>query len=149
MSQTAAPVELDDIYAALDQLNVALGPKGVNAASGGAGPLSQLIDVGAANLDGNGTALGRPCATCPRRCRRCRGRQDLFGTVKNLQVFTDALAANDAQVREFNAQLDQVSEPWPKSGGPGRRAEAPQRCARDIAASSRPPATASMPTSSG
>ena len=29
--------------------------------------------------------------------------------MKNLQVFTDALVANDAQVRKFNTQLDQVS----------------------------------------
>ena len=33
MNQTAAPVELDDIYAALDKLNVALGPKGANVLS--------------------------------------------------------------------------------------------------------------------
>ena len=47
MNQTAAPVELDDIYAALDKLNVALGPKGANSTSLSAkGPLSDLIDVG-------------------------------------------------------------------------------------------------------
>ena len=37
------------------------------------------------------------------------GREDLFGTVKNLQVFSDALVANDSQVRKFNTQLDQVT----------------------------------------
>ena len=37
------------------------------------------------------------------------GREDLFGTVKNLQVFSDALVANDAQVRKFNTELDQVA----------------------------------------
>ncbi|HEV2887527.1 MAG TPA: MCE family protein, partial [Jatrophihabitans sp.] len=111
MNQTAAPVELDDIYAALDKLNVALGPKGANSTSLSAkGPLSDLIDVGAANLDGNGTALGSTVADLSKAVRTlAEGRQDLFGTVKNLQVFTDALVANDAQVRRFNAQLDQVS----------------------------------------
>jgi phospholipid/cholesterol/gamma-HCH transport system substrate-binding protein len=111
LSQTAAPVELDDIYAALDKLNVALGPKGANSASASArGPLSDLIDVSAANLDGNGAALGSTVANLSKAVRTlAEGRQDLFGTVKNLQVFTDALVANDAQVRAFNTQLDQVT----------------------------------------
>jgi len=111
MNQTAAPVELDDIYAALDKLNVALGPKGANSTSLSAkGPLSDLIDVGAANLDGNGAALGSTVANLAKAVRTlAEGRQDLFGTVKNLQVFTDALVANDAQVRKFNTQLDQVT----------------------------------------
>ena len=111
MNQTAAPVELDDIYAALDKLNVALGPKGANAASGGGkGPLSQLIDVSAANLEGNGAALGSTVRDLSKAVQTLsEGREDLFGTVKNLQVFTDALVANDAQVRRFNTQLDQVT----------------------------------------
>jgi phospholipid/cholesterol/gamma-HCH transport system substrate-binding protein len=111
MNQTASPVELDDIYAALDRLNVALGPKGANATSASAkGPLSDLIDVGAANLDGNGAALGSTVENLSKAVRTLAdGRQDLFGTVKNLQVFTDALVTNDAQVRKFNGQLDQVT----------------------------------------
>jgi len=111
MNQTAAPVELDDIYAALDKLNVALGPQGANSTSLSAkGPLSDLIDVGAANLDGNGTALGNTVTDLSKAVRTlAAGREDLFGTVKNLQVFTDTLVANDKQVRAFNTQLDQVS----------------------------------------
>lgn len=110
-NQTATPVELDDIYAALDKLDVALGPKGANSTSLSArGPLADLIDVGAANLDGNGAALGSTVANLAKAVRTLAdGRQDLFGTVKNLQVFTDALVANDAQVRKFNTQLDQVT----------------------------------------
>ena len=111
MNQTAAPVELDDIYAALDKLNVALGPQGANSTSLSAkGPLSDLIDTGAANLDGNGAALGSTIENLSKAVQTlAHGRQDLFGTVKNLQVFTDALVANDAQVRKFNTQLDQVT----------------------------------------
>ncbi|MGI8667605.1 MAG: MCE family protein [Jatrophihabitans sp.] len=111
MGQTAAPVELDDIYAALDKLNVALGPKGADSSSLSAnGPLSDLIDVGAANLDGNGIALGTTIDNLSKAVQTlANGREDLFGTVKNLQVFTDALVANDAQVRTFNDQLDQVT----------------------------------------
>jgi len=111
MSQTASPVELDDIYTALNNLNVALGPAGANAAGAGKkGALSELIDVGAANLQGNGAKLGETVAKLSQAARTLAdGRQDLFGTVKNLQVFSDALAANDSQVRIFNGQLAQVS----------------------------------------
>jgi phospholipid/cholesterol/gamma-HCH transport system substrate-binding protein len=112
MNQTASPVELDDIYAALDKLNVALGPKGANSAPGidKNGPLSELINVGAANLDGNGKALGETVQKLSQAAKTLAdGREDLFGTVKNLQVFTDALVANDAQVRTFNGQLAQVA----------------------------------------
>jgi len=110
-NQTASPVELDDIYAALNTLNVALGPKGANSNSlSKNGPLSDLIDVGAANLNGNGTELGSTITNLSNAVQTlANGRQDLFGTVKNLQVFSDALVANDAQVRKFNDQLDQVT----------------------------------------
>ena len=110
-NQTASPVELDDIYAALNTLNTALGPQGANSSSLSAnGPLSDLIDVGAANLDGNGQALGSTITDLSKAVQTlANGRQDLFGTVKNLQVFSDALVANDAQIRKFNDQLNQVT----------------------------------------
>jgi phospholipid/cholesterol/gamma-HCH transport system substrate-binding protein len=111
MNQTASPVELDDIYAALDKLNTALGPQGADSTSLSAnGPLSDLIAVGAANLKGNGGALGSTVDNLSKAVQTlANGREDLFGTVKNLQVFTDALVANDAQVRKLNDQLDQVT----------------------------------------
>jgi phospholipid/cholesterol/gamma-HCH transport system substrate-binding protein len=110
-NQTASPVELDDIYAALNTLNTALGPQGANSSSlSKNGPLSDLIDVGAANLDGNGQALGSTISNLSKAVQTlANGRQDLFGTVKNLQVFSDALVANDTQIRKFNDQLDQVT----------------------------------------
>ena len=111
MAQTASPVELDDIYAALNKLNVALGPNGANSTSlSPNGPLSDLINVGAANLQGNGKALGSTITNLSKAVQTlANSRDDLFGTVKNLQVFTDALVANDQQVRSFNDQLDQVT----------------------------------------
>ncbi|UQX88017.1 MCE family protein [Jatrophihabitans telluris] len=110
-NQTASPVELDDIYSALNKLNVALGPQGANSKSlSSKGPLSDLIDVGAANLQGNGQALGETMKNLSQAVQTlANGRQDLFGTVKNLQLFTDTLAANDSQVRKFNDQLDSVT----------------------------------------
>ena len=62
------------------------------------------------------------------------GRQDLFGTVKNLQVFTDALVANDAQVRKFNDQLDQVTSALAdERGSLGAALNNLTRALRDIA----------------
>jgi len=55
LERTATPVELDQVYGALDELSAALGPDGANQN----GALSDLVDVGAANLDGNGEALNR------------------------------------------------------------------------------------------
>jgi virulence factor Mce-like protein len=55
LDRTATPVELDQVYGALDELSTALGPSGANQN----GALSDLVDVGAANLDGNGEALNR------------------------------------------------------------------------------------------
>jgi phospholipid/cholesterol/gamma-HCH transport system substrate-binding protein len=105
-SRTASPVELDEVYGALDELSVALGPEGANAD----GALSRLVDVGAANLTGNGAALGQSVADLSRAVRTLsEGRADLVGVIRNLQVFTTALARNDREVRRFNDLLAQVS----------------------------------------
>jgi phospholipid/cholesterol/gamma-HCH transport system substrate-binding protein len=112
LSRTASPAELDDIYKALDTLATALGPQGANKppASGKNGPLSDLVNVLAANLKGTGTQLGQTVADLSKATKTLAdSRGDLFGTVKNLQAFTDALAKSDTQIRTFNWQLAQVA----------------------------------------
>lgn len=106
MSRTAAPAELDDIYAALDKLSVALGPSGANRD----GALNTFVKVAAANLKGNGQALGNSITQLSQAAKTLAdGRGDLFGTVRNLQQFTQALAASDTQVRHFEEQLANVA----------------------------------------
>jgi len=106
LSRTATPVELDEIYSTLNDLNVALGPDGANAN----GALSDLIDVGAENLDGNGAALNATLVNFSEAIETLsNGRDDLFGSLDNLAVFTTALAQSDAQVRAFNDNLASVS----------------------------------------
>ena len=62
------------------------------------------------NLDGNGEALGQSITQLSDAARTLNeSRGDLFDTVKNLQMFVGALAANDQQVREFNSQLSDLS----------------------------------------
>ena len=106
-SRTAVPLELDDVYRALDQFNQALGPKGANAN----GALSDLVHTGASNLDGNGEALaGTVDGLSQVLSTLDSGRTDLFGTVADLQKFVTALAQSDDQVRQFNQQLADVGD---------------------------------------
>ncbi|GLY97862.1 ABC transporter substrate-binding protein [Actinoplanes sp. NBRC 103695] len=106
-SRTVVPLELDEVYRALDEFNQALGPKGANQD----GALSDLVDTGAANLDGNGENLHDTIDGASRTLRTLSGgRDDLFGTVADLQEFTTTLAESDRLVRTFNDRLATASE---------------------------------------
>jgi virulence factor Mce-like protein len=105
--RTATPVELDELYSSLDKLTTALGPNGANAD----GALADLLNSAAKNLEGNGQALNDTLKNLGQATRTLSGsKEDLFATVDNLQKFTAMLAANDSQVRDFNAQLADVSK---------------------------------------
>jgi phospholipid/cholesterol/gamma-HCH transport system substrate-binding protein len=107
LDRTAVPVELDRIFSSLNDLDVALGPEGANRT----GALSRLLAVGADNLDGEGRTINRTLtdfSTALHTLATKRG--DLFGTVRNLQVFTSALAGSDSQVRAFNSDLASVAD---------------------------------------
>jgi phospholipid/cholesterol/gamma-HCH transport system substrate-binding protein len=105
VSRTVVPLEVDDVYRALDALAAALGPTGANAD----GALSKLVATARANLEGNGAALHDTLAGLSQALSTVAdGREDLFGTVANLAEFTSALARSDGQVREFNQRLAEV-----------------------------------------
>ena len=107
VERTVVPLELDDIYRSLDELNRALGPSGANSA----GALSNLVGTARENLEGNGAALNQTLDGLARALSTvANGRDDLFASVANLAQFTGALARSDAQVRQFNQQLAAVSE---------------------------------------
>lgn len=104
--RTAVPVELDQIYGALDQLNRDLGPNGANKN----GALSDLLHVGAQNLKGNGQLLNATLTDLSQAISTlATSRQDLFASVDNLQDFTTTLANSDRTVRQFNADLADVA----------------------------------------
>ncbi|MDT4916335.1 MAG: phospholipid/cholesterol/gamma-HCH transport system substrate-binding protein [Pseudonocardiales bacterium] len=110
VEHTGGPAELDDIYASLDKLAVALGPQGANKGGQQSGALSELLKVAAANLQGNGAAFGRSITKLSGAAQTlANSRGDLFGTVRNLQQFAEALHASDGQIRLFNQQLAQVA----------------------------------------
>ncbi|WP_442860997.1 MCE family protein [Amycolatopsis sp. CA-230715] len=107
VNRTATPVELDELYASLNTLTESLGPKGANAN----GALSELLDTGAANLGGNGKALNDTVRNFADLAKTLAGsKDDLFGTVDELQKFTGMLAGDDDKVRGVNKQLTTVLE---------------------------------------
>ncbi|WP_329499846.1 MCE family protein [Kitasatospora herbaricolor] len=104
--RTATPVEVDQLYASITRLSDALGPDGANAT----GSLSDLLDVGARNLDGNGKAMGETIDQLGRATRTLSGRSDdLFATLAALQSFTTMLKENDGKVRAAADQLSTVT----------------------------------------
>ncbi|MER7562936.1 MCE family protein [Streptomyces sp. NPDC097941] len=105
-TRTAVPVELDRIFDSLHTTADALGPEGANKD----GSLSRLLGVSADNLDGQGGNLNQTVEDLSQAVTTLSdGRKDLFGTVRNLQVFTAALAADDKSVRSFNTSLAEVA----------------------------------------
>ncbi|MGU3293367.1 MCE family protein [Williamsia sp. M5A3_1d] len=106
LNQTMVPVEIDQLYSSVQKLSNSLGPQGANKT----GALSQVITTGAQNLKGNGEKLGATIDQLSKAALTLSdSRGSLVDTVKNLDVFVGALAENDAQVRQFNTQLDSFS----------------------------------------
>jgi phospholipid/cholesterol/gamma-HCH transport system substrate-binding protein len=105
-NRTATPVEIDQIYSSVAKLAGELGPNGVNKT----GALNNVLNVGAANLKGNGASLGTMIRELSQLYQTLRNSQgNFFGTINNLQQFSNMLATNDSQVRTVQNQLAQVS----------------------------------------
>jgi phospholipid/cholesterol/gamma-HCH transport system substrate-binding protein len=103
--RTQVPLEFDEIFRNLDDLNRALGPEGANKS----GALTRLIDISAKNLTGNGQALNGALKQFSAAISTLAGsRTDLFATVRQLQQFNSTLAANDGGIRALNSNLAKV-----------------------------------------
>ncbi|TDC33877.1 MCE family protein [Kribbella albertanoniae] len=106
IERTAVPLELDQIYQSLNDLSVALGPKGANDQ----GALSRLLDVSAKNLNGQGAKLNQTITDVSKLTGTLAGNSEsLFATIRQLQTFVSALAANDALVKQFNTNFAATS----------------------------------------
>lgn len=104
-SRNRTPVEIDQLYDSITELGRALGPDGANAT----GALSGLLETGAANLDGNGAAIGDSVEQFSKAARTLDGSSDeLFTTLSRLQTFTTMLKEKDADVRTAMERLDEV-----------------------------------------
>lgn len=106
VERTAVPIELDAIYQSLDDLSVALGPEGANKE----GSLSKLIDGTAAQLDGQGAQLNQTLQNFGKLSTTLSNNKDeLFGSLREVEQFVTLLKTNDSSVRAFNDSTAQVS----------------------------------------
>lgn len=108
LRHTAVPVEWDDIKSALNKLSTALGPTSTDPN----GSLGRLINTGAANLGGGTAASLHDALTQLSQTTSLLsdGRNDLFATIRNLQVFVNALSNSNTQIVEFGGRLASVSQ---------------------------------------
>jgi phospholipid/cholesterol/gamma-HCH transport system substrate-binding protein len=105
VNRTLVPVEVDELYSSLEKLANDLGPNGVNKN----GALSDVINVGAANLAGNGADYNQMINQLGQATRTLSGsRGNFFATVNNLEQFTSMLNQENSQVQLAQEQLAQV-----------------------------------------
>lgn len=107
VDRTATPLELDEIFGSINDLNIALGPEGANQPeSGGVGPLTRLLDSTARNFGGQGVQFNKTLKDFSALTKTLADNKDeLFGTLAQVQEFTNTLAKNDGTVRKFNDSL--------------------------------------------
>ncbi|WP_030616180.1 MCE family protein [Streptomyces achromogenes] len=104
-ARNRTPVEIDQLYDSVTELGRALGPDGANST----GALSGLLRTGAANLHGNGEAIGDSIEQFGKAAKTLDGSSDdLFDTLSRLQVFTTMLKDKDDDVRTAQERLAEV-----------------------------------------
>ena len=106
VENTSVPLELDQIYSSLNDLNVALGPNGANKN----GALTDLLEVTADNFGGQGEQFHTTIANFSQLSQTLAdNKEELFGSAAQLEQFISTLAQNDSTVRSFNQSLSDVS----------------------------------------
>lgn len=106
IDRSAVPIELDAIYQSLDDLAVALGPKGANKD----GALSGFISDSAKQLDGQGAQLNQTIRNFGKLSKTLsNNKEELFGSLREVEEFVTLLRTNDATVRSFNDSTARVS----------------------------------------
>ena len=106
VDRSEVPVELDEIFKSLDDLAVALGPKGANKD----GSFSSLIEDSARQLDGQGRQLNETLTNFAKLSTTLSNNKDeLFGSVQEIEQFVKLLERNDSSVRSFFDSTARVS----------------------------------------
>jgi phospholipid/cholesterol/gamma-HCH transport system substrate-binding protein len=107
LSRTATPVEWDEVKSELTKLTAQLGP----STDSMKGPLSAFIDQAAETFDGKGESFRDALRELSQTAGRLGdSRNDVFGTIKNLQVVIEALSASNDQIVQFAGHLASVSQ---------------------------------------
>jgi phospholipid/cholesterol/gamma-HCH transport system substrate-binding protein len=107
LDRTATPLELDQIFGSITDLTTALGPEGANKPGpSGAGALTRLLDSTARNFGGEGVQFNQTLHNLSMFTKTLADNKDqLFGTVSEVEKFTNTLSKNDDTVRRFNDSL--------------------------------------------
>lgn len=107
LDRTATPLELDEIFGSINELTQALGPDGANKPDAtGTGALTRLLDSTARNFGGQGVQFNTTLKNLSKLTKTLADNKDeLFGTLSEVETFTQALAQNDDTVRRFNDSL--------------------------------------------
>lgn len=107
LDRTATPLELDQIFGSINELNKALGPDGANKPDeSGTGALTRLLDSTAKNFGGQGVAFNATLKNLSKLTKTLADNKDeFFGTLAEVEEFTTTLAENDETVRKFNESL--------------------------------------------
>ena len=106
IDRSAVPVELDEIFKSLDDLAIALGPKGANKD----GALSSLIEDSARQFDGQGQQFHETLSNFAKLSTTLSDNKDeLFGSIQEIEQFVELLNRNDSSVRSFFDSTARVS----------------------------------------
>jgi virulence factor Mce-like protein len=107
LDRTATPLELDQIFGSITDLTTALGPQGANKPGpSGTGALTRLLDSTARNFGGQGVQFNQTLHNLSELTKTLADNKDeLFGTISEVEGFTETLAKNDDTVRRFNDSL--------------------------------------------
>ena len=112
LSNTAVPVEWDEVKQSLTDLAKQLSP----AAGQMQGPLGKAINQAAHTFNGNGDSFHSALRELSQAAGRLGdSRTDVFGTVKNLGVLVDALSKSNEQIVSFSGHVASVSQVLAKS----------------------------------
>jgi phospholipid/cholesterol/gamma-HCH transport system substrate-binding protein len=107
VDRTATPLELDQIFGSITDLTTALGPDGANKPDeSGTGALTRLLDSTARNFGGQGVQFNQTLHNLSELTKTLADNKDeLFGSLSEVENFTNTLAKNDDTVRRFNDSL--------------------------------------------
>jgi phospholipid/cholesterol/gamma-HCH transport system substrate-binding protein len=107
LERTQTPVELDQMFKALDDISTTLGP----SSSSTRGSLAKLLKSSSKALDGNGELGSETIRNLSAAADTfARNRGPLFDNVRALAELTNTLADNDDTVRDFLKSLASVSD---------------------------------------
>lgn len=103
---TAVPVEIDDLYAGLQDMAEALGPRGANRN----GALTRLLEVGADNLEGQGENLNTMIREFGKASSTLSNvDESFFSMLANLDQLNQMLVTNDRAVAKVSTQFADVA----------------------------------------